>query len=370
MTVDHQGAERRRLRRLTALLLLASCFVALALAEAMVRLFVPVRDVGPLFTAIDPVMGKRIKKNFRTMRKTPEFSMSFSSNSSGFRGPELHSPPVTPILFLGDSFTMGYGVSDGEEYPALIKARLDARFGANVIGVVNTGMGDNGNGRWIKFLKSEADRFKPRLVVLQIMANDYEDNVREALFSVTDAGELNELPVRISKAKALEPWLDKVPGLSSSHLYGLLRQVVAALLSPANGAALPAGGEPTSRLTAKESLAYADRLTERLIVEALSNCQEKGYPVFAVLVGLQGERLGRLQAVFRTRQVPMLVAPSKVERPDLYYRIDGHWNPAGHAFVAGAMFDKLLAIGIAQAAGSVARAGGKPAAMARPSAGH
>ena len=39
-----------------------SLCAAIVFAELLVRLFVPVRDVGALFTVVDPVMGKRIKR--------------------------------------------------------------------------------------------------------------------------------------------------------------------------------------------------------------------------------------------------------------------------------------------------------------------
>lgn len=42
------------------------------LCYLLTKLFVPVRDVGALFTVNDPVMGKRIKKNFHTVRVTPD----------------------------------------------------------------------------------------------------------------------------------------------------------------------------------------------------------------------------------------------------------------------------------------------------------
>jgi hypothetical protein len=319
------------------ILFILSLCVAIALAETLTRLFVPVRNVGALFTVNDTVMGKRIKKNFHTVRVTPEFTMTFTSNSLGYRGPEPDQPHTNSILFIGDSFTMGFGVNDGEEFPALIKAKLDEALGKNAVNVVNTGMGNNGNGRWIKLLKNEADQFKPRLVVLQVMANDFEDNVREGYFSVSDNGTLTELPIKVSKMKFLEPLLDNFPGLSNSYFYSLIRQSLATYSDiGANDA------------TSKEGIDYADHLTERLIAEAVSICQKKGYPVFAILVGLEGSRLSHIQAIFQTQQVPTLAIPTKTERPDLYYKIDGHWNRDGHAFVARAVFDQLQSLNLTQ----------------------
>lgn len=320
---------------INALLLFLSLCVAVALSEALIRLFVPVREVGSLFTVNDPIMDRRIKKNFHTVRVTPEFTMTFTSNSLGYRGPEPIPSIAKPVLFLGDSFTMGYGVNDGEEYPAMIKGRFDNVYGENSIGVVNAGIGNSGNGRWVKFLRSEVDQFDPRLVVLQVTANDFEDNIREAYFSVSENGTLNELPIKVSKAKSLNRILDAIPGLSNSYLYSLARQAI-------DRAYIGSAAKPSSTV---QDDGYADRLTARLIAEAVMICQKKGYPMFAILVGLEGrQRFVRVKAIFQSQQVPIYVAPTKKERPDLYYKIDGHWNSGGHAFIAQAVFDQLQSL--------------------------
>ena len=323
--------------RKNLLLAVASICFALGVAEILTRRFVPLRDVGPLFTVNDALIGKRIKSNFHTVRVTREFTMTFTSNSFGFRGPEPSAASGGAVLFLGDSFTMGYGVNDGEEFPALIKAKLDATLGKGAISVVNAGMGNTGNGRWLKLLKAEAAQFNPRLVVLQVTDNDFEDNVREAYYSISDSGALTELPVRINKLKSLEPLLDAIPGLSHSYLYSLVRQSFAASL----GATATAGRQQT---TPKGDDDYAERLTERLIAQALSICRHQGYAVFAILVELHGERLRRVQAVFDRHRIPTLIVPPKAERAELYYKIDGHWNAAGHAFVADALFGRLRSL--------------------------
>jgi hypothetical protein len=167
------------------------------------------------------------------------------------------------------------------------------------------------------------------------MQNDYDDNLREGLFALAPNGELKELPVRIDRTRALEPWLDKVPGLSRSHLYGLMRQAIASWRH--RGATH--GGAPRGGAAGRGG--EAERLTERLVEEALLLCQTKGAPAFVLLVGVQGERRDGLLAVLRRHAVPFAEAPGKDRRPDLYYRVDGHWNRAGHAFVAELLFDRL-----------------------------
>src|SRR6516164_6525617 len=96
-----------------AALLAGSLAVSLCAAEVALRFFFPSREIGPSFTVYDPYYGKRNKANASIPRPGLEFTMRFTTNSLGFRGPEPDEFPIHPILFLGDSFTMGFGVNDG-----------------------------------------------------------------------------------------------------------------------------------------------------------------------------------------------------------------------------------------------------------------
>ena len=315
---------------------IASTAIALGLAEAAVRLWVPVRNVGPSFTAYDSVYGKRLKRNFHALRYAPEFTMTFTTNSQGFRGPPLDSLGRRPVLFMGDSYTMGYGVSDGEEFPALIRRALDAQGRRSP--VINAGMGDNGNGRWVKFLRHEGRRLNPRLVVLQLSDNDFDDNVIEGLFTLTRSGELLESPVPSPGwPRIAQELVEAVPGLSYSRLLGLSRQAVprpgreriarSAQRGPAEG--------PLSSST--------DGLTYQLIEETLGICGREHWPVLALEVGVDEPRLGELDKIFTQHRITLLRAPTSSERPDLYYRIDGHWNIRAHRLIAQQLLPYLEA---------------------------
>jgi hypothetical protein len=302
-----------------AVLFCVSVLVAIGLAELALRLFVPLRDVGPSFTVHDPVLGKRVKESFSTERITPEFRMRFTTNSLGFRGPEPRAGAAAPILFLGDSFTMGYGVNDGEEFPALVAQAL-LRRDAGAPPVVNAGIGDSGNGYWIKFLRTRGEALAPRLVVMQVFENDFSDNLGEGLFALDADGQLVEravpAPGLMRKAQRV---IDAVPLLPASHLVGLMRQV-----------GLPSRAGAPPRPT-------RDELTLRVLEEAVRSAEARNLDMLAMVVGLSPARREQVTALFRRHGVPAVVLPSKDERPDLYYVVDGHWNAAGHAFAADAL---------------------------------
>jgi lysophospholipase L1-like esterase len=308
--------------------------LALGACELAVRIFVPVRNVGPSFTVADPYYGKVLKRSFSARRITPEFTMRFTTNSDGFRGPELGSLSQRPILFLGDSFTEGYGVNDGEEFPALIRDALKA--GAEAVPVINAGLGDNGNGRWVKFLRHRAAQYNPLLVVVQICENDQQDNLDEGLFTVSPNGQLIELPVPLP---GMERWagglLDRVPVVANSYLVGLFREVSWRGILARRGSNLGSG-------PANDSHDPSGELLQSLLLdEMLRICAANGWPVLVIIGSIPNPQAAKLEEFFSKRGVRMVIIPTKEERPDLFYRVDGHWNAAGHRFVADRVLEAI-----------------------------
>ncbi len=317
-------------------LLLVSLCVGLAICEVVVRTTVSVTNVGPTFSAYDPVYGKRLKKRFSATRIAPEYTMTLTTNSWGFRDLEWPSLPEQPILFLGDSFTMGYGVNDGEEFPALVRQTLDDCYGPANVSVVNTGIAGNGTGRWVKFLRDEGKTYDPRVVVLQFFSNDFDDNLIEQLFQLDPNGRLYELEVPPPRTlRSVQNFLSHIPGFSSSHLVGFIRQL---MTTYAERKGAGKGTRP------KEDEYPTDRLTFALVKEVLALCAKEKWPVLALTVGLQGSRLDKLETLFERAAIPVIQMPDKMARPDLYYPQDGHWNASGHLLAARLIVEKLASL--------------------------
>ena len=309
-----------------SILLLTSVLVTVVAGEVFVRLFIPVRNVGPTFSAYDPYYGKVLKRNFTCTRIAPEFTMEFRTNSYGHRGPEPSVFPARPILFLGDSFTSGYGVNDGEEFPELIRTTLERRGTAPHIPVVNAGSGNTGNGYWLRFLKAEGPRYDPKLVVLGFCVNDFSDNIVEGMYALDPAGRLLEdTTANLQQgARTAQQVIEAIPGLAYSHLVGLARQAYSERTPPDPGVT----GAGDARFSSS-----GDDLTYRLVAETLDLCKNKQWRVVIIAIETTGGRLERLQTICAKRDIPLLVTPTKRDRPDLYYAVDGHWNAAGHQFV-------------------------------------
>lgn len=328
-------------------LLFCGIVIAIGAGELLLRVSGFVRDVGPSITQYDPVYGKRLKKNFKAKRTTPEFTMHYSINSLGFRGPEPESFPYNPLLFLGDSFTEGYGVTDGEEFPELVHQLLLQQHNKAASPVVNAGIGNSGNGYWIKFLKREGKRLDPKLIVLQFCSNDIGDNRRENYFALSPTNDLVELPIPPPNIQErIKTIVEFFPGLSRSYLVGFGFQV---LHSFKLSGYFPFGQDKKrknlrqqEKIPENHTRSFEETLTYRLWEETLTVCQQEQWPVFAILVNISGERLKKLNRLLQRFQVPSLFVPHKNERPELYYEIDGHWTAQGHAFVANAIVESLI----------------------------
>lgn len=96
-----------------------------------------------------------------------EFSTSYAVNSMGLRDQEedLTRPE---IIFLGDSFTMGWGVEQDESYPELLENKLQRKG-------LNASISSYGTARE-HLLFQKTDHQNCQLLVLQYCSNDEEEN--------------------------------------------------------------------------------------------------------------------------------------------------------------------------------------------------
>jgi hypothetical protein len=233
---------------------------------------------------------------------------------------------------------MGYGVTDGEEYPAIVRNHLDGLDAYLRPEVINCGMGNNGNGRPLKFLRRGASRFNPKLIVVQINETDFADNVNEGLFSIDESGNLREAPVRPpSSRRKLQKTLESIPALPYSRLFCLVRGLARLGHTSQNNPVMSgqSGGDSCRRTS-------EDRLLLSLQSEIVSTARESGWPVLVLLTGIDGRRLEMLQGFFADRGVPAISLPTRHERPDLYFEVDGHWNAEGHVSVARRVLDAIM----------------------------
>ena len=158
----------------TAIMLALMAVVTLALGELAVRLVYPQPELYPRYRYSERY-GHVLPASATIVNRLPgAWRFVYHTNEYGYRVsmPEISNRYDLPsVAVLGDSFTFGSGVHDGEEYPAVLAKRL-----AGQANVVNLGVGGFGLTQEIRAFYEFGLLFQPDVVVLQFSGNDPDDN--------------------------------------------------------------------------------------------------------------------------------------------------------------------------------------------------
>jgi lysophospholipase L1-like esterase len=127
---------------LNAVLILFSLLLALGLTELALRWLPAGKSYTWSLHGVDPQDNTRYLPNFHVDSHSAEFDYSFTTNSHGRRDIEWSSAAIAApdnLVFIGDSFVNGFGVSD----EATMASQLEALFRARgqEVEVFNYGIG-------------------------------------------------------------------------------------------------------------------------------------------------------------------------------------------------------------------------------------
>ena len=163
-----------------ALLVIASLIVALLFAEVALRVLDPVRPADRVEFIVDQETYWRVRPN-QTDRGQPAITV----NAQGFRDIEDVGPVQQGqrrIFSLGDSYTWGFGVSDGETYASQLETLSEGR-----LNVINGGTPGWGTFQFRVRLERWLDELDPDVVVVflntaDILRQPYSNPEREREF--------------------------------------------------------------------------------------------------------------------------------------------------------------------------------------------
>jgi lysophospholipase L1-like esterase len=155
-----------------AALALSSVVLTLLALECGVRLYSMLWF--PRMMELDPHLGwKHTPGVHRVFVNEAGERIEVRQNEYGHRGgahPLRKDPGKYRILVLGDSFTEGVQVAEGDLFTALLE-RSDPRYE-----VLNAGVGGWGTVQEYLYLESDGLRHRPDLVLLMVFGNDLDDN--------------------------------------------------------------------------------------------------------------------------------------------------------------------------------------------------
>lgn len=292
------------------------------------------------FSSYSPELGYVLRPGSENIHAGLEYSNLYRINSLGVRDDEssLDNPG---LVFLGDSFTMGWGVEQEQTYAALTEKKLGVR-------TLNAGISSYGTFREM-VLFSKIKRDSCQLVVLQYCENDREENearnepnaqgqllTPEKFENTTIFNRINETyyPMRFSYFFVREKGLLKRIWTSP---VAVVREIGGALHAWINGKPFPQGAPP-----AKKTLAEIKIHTEYFF-RSLAKIRKfyQGNIVVTHLDGLpiQPEIIEAFEAeAGRTGDPHLFFLPvhNLLSAKD-YYPIDGHINASGHAKISEAL---------------------------------
>jgi lysophospholipase L1-like esterase len=358
-----RSPQGRRLVGNIAVLLLSS-FLLLFFAEIITRLAAPQRPAAGAadqprgFYAPHPRLGFTMNPSFHGRLKQRDFDTEVRFNSIGLRDREFGPKPAGArrLLLIGDSYTFGWGVEEGERYADRLEERLREIPGARWE-VVKAGTNAYSTAHELAWLREYGWSLDPDLVVLQFcMGNDFADNAG-ADYRVED-GRLVTVPPGPNGSAADERGL-KAWARRHSHLYLMLRNLVN---QPGVGRA--------DRRRAEFAMfnAQVNRgsgRTREILAEMAAEARTRGVPLVLLVVpmrhqigeaGVKEKALADYPNTVITETAQALGVPAidllttfresaGAGSSGLYFRHDAHWTREGHRLAGDSLFDSLRAGG-------------------------
>lgn len=132
-----QPSRRRKISLVAAAVLISMTLTNVA-GELLIRLTIPQCSLYPC-TQFSESYGFIPYPNTRMVHEVPgRWRFEYTTNEFGHRGPSVpvsNEYPRPVVVVLGDSYTFGVGVGDGQEYASVIREQLADRYDIANLGV-------------------------------------------------------------------------------------------------------------------------------------------------------------------------------------------------------------------------------------------
>jgi len=334
----------------------------------------------------DPVLGWRLKPNFRAEIRKPEYRVEIAMNSAGWRDVEhtIEKPAHTyRILVLGDSYMEAYAVP----FEHMLARQLQQHFneiGDKNIEVLNFGVGGYGTLQETLAYEQYGVQYDPDLILLGFYAgNDLEDNslaISRELWG-SDAPEVYGRPFLVEKSGkwTIQPpdYARAVKASESPSLWENLALVQMGTIFMREQNAEPHLWDGAYLCNPSPEYAEAWQITGQAIGMLHDDADQHGATLIVFYVPAREEvDLPHMQKLLdksnapqdfcfdpsiSTRQLqmildeqgipfinllPVFIDATRQGGAELFYQQDRHWNAAGHTLAVRIIFDALQERGI------------------------
>jgi len=127
--------------------------------------------------------GSSLFENVMMIERCPgQWEFTYKINRYGYRGEPVrlsNNYDKNNIVILGDSYSFGQGVNDGDEYPAIMAEMLRTEYN-----VINLSVGGWALSQEIRKYYEFGQLYFPKIVLLQFCGNDPDENFLNRVTSV------------------------------------------------------------------------------------------------------------------------------------------------------------------------------------------
>jgi lysophospholipase L1-like esterase len=338
--------------------------VVLRLADPQVEIFNPLNG----FHEGDVLLGWRGKPNIVRRFHRQDFDVVVQHGPEGFRRPDPAPPdqPAARVLFLGDSFTWGWGVAQGQVFTDHLQRALGSR-----VAVENRGVNAFGTAQEYLLLQQTLQQRRYARVAVVFFNNDLFENVERKehrpLIALVD-GHLvpQNLPLPARLQNPIDTFLDEHSRalLFFSYQFSVLQWRIRSRFP----------GE-TRKRASQDGIDYTTLagypVTARLLAEMNGISQQHGARFAVVYVPSKSEMSSQpaddpyVRAVHRMitdvcqhAHIPLVdLVPrfhdETIRGTQLTFAHDGHWNSAGHRLAAEIILDSPIFEGLRAETGAV-----------------
>lgn len=302
----------------------------------------------------DEQLGWKLIPGAEGRQKNAEFDVTYHINKQGHRDVADYSPKRSEagrIVAIGDSFTFGVGVPDEKTYIGLLR-----KEGYDTL---NFGVSGYDPGQYLLSLR-EALAYHPDTIIFGIyLGNDIEDLPLDHLsqgdkfkpYFQIQGGRLalKNVPVPQEKPTSPETYTDyRVKNKAFYERFGwLLRlRTLGFLKNAVKNEFYPV----LEKMGVVKSISDYDYHFE-LLAKILEQANEESNSKLVVLVipskniksNYIEQKFGeRLETILKEKHIQFVSAINEAkENPDIYFRVEGHWNEQGHEIASHLILDKL-----------------------------
>jgi lysophospholipase L1-like esterase len=337
--------NNRRAILINLSLIIISTLFALFLSEIALRLmgFKPmyVSPERDQFWKYDPVLGWAHQPGQEGIFETPQFRTAVRINEKGLRD-RSHSYKrqngTERILVLGDSFAWGYGVEESERFSQQLEKSLNVE-------VINAGVSGYSTDQELLWYKNEGIKYETDLIILELAGNDVGDNDRQLVSTiyykpkfVLENGQPILTGYPIPKTSPQGRFIYSISQRSALAFFLVQRYFdLQSLLAKSKGSSDHANSTASGISAEKEDF----KLTIALLDEIRNIAESRKAKFMIVATGRWWESTsgGTYKDFINTLQDNGFLVLEVESMPgfdpeEMLIPNDGHWNQAGHKFVA------------------------------------